>query len=237
MARRTRPKTYRHGSDHAKLRQRWRRWLPGLRQDLTHLLGKREILWELQEVAKENKRVLNPGAFFEWMCQNYVVTVSVGIRSFTDQHPKSQSLWRILYEVLENPGVIERQAHVRMYVAAPGAEYGHLTFDNVVGRGRAFLSAQAVRSDLRKLEDASERVRRFVNKRVAHRNAPGKIRRLPKFNDIDAALDVLDHLLCKYNLLLTAQGMESMRATRQYNWQSVLWEPWIPKDSKLHPNA
>src|SRR5690606_18089481 len=87
MARRTRPKTYRHGSDHAKLRQRWRRWLPGLRQDLTHLLGKREIFWELQEVAKENKRVLNPGAFFEWMCQNYVVTVSVGIRSFTRKLP------------------------------------------------------------------------------------------------------------------------------------------------------
>lgn len=208
-----------------------------MQHDLTHLLGKREIFWELQEVAKENKSILSPGSFFQWMCQNYVVTVSVGIRSFTDQHPKSHSLWRMLYEVLENPGVIDRQAHVRMHVAAPGTEYGHLTFDNVVGRGRPSLSGQAVRSDLRKLEDASERVRRFVNKRVAHRNSPGKIRRLPKFNELDAALDVLDELLCKYNLLLTAQGTDSMHATRQYNWQSVLWEPWIPKGSKLHPEA
>ena len=117
------------------------------------------------------------------------------------------------------------------------AEYGHITFDNVVGRGRLSLSAQAVRSDLRKLEDTSERVRRFINKRVAHRNSPGKIRRLPKFNELDAALDTLDNLLCKYNLLLTAQGGESMHATRQYNWRSVLWEPWIPKGSKLHPEA
>lgn len=237
MASRTRPKTYRYGTDHAKLRQRWRRWLPGLRQDLTHLLGKREIFWELQEVAKENQSILNPGSFFEWMCQNYVVTASVGIRSFTDQHPKSPSLWRMLYEILENPGAIDRQAHVRMYVAAPGAEYGHLTFDNMVGYGRSSLPRRAVRSDLRRLEDTSERVRRFVNKRVAHRNLPGKIRRLPKFNELDAALDVLDQLLCKYNLLLTAQGADSMHATRQYNWRSVLWEPWIPKGSKLHPES
>ena len=237
MAQRTRPKSYCHTADHAKLRQRWRRWLPGLRQDLTHLLGKREIFWELQDVAKENSRVLNPGSFFEWMCQNYVVTVSVGIRSFTDQHAKSHSLWRMLYEILENPGSIDRQTHARMYVVAPGAEYGHLTFDKVVGHNCQILSQRAVRTDLRKIEDASERVRLFVNKRIAHRNPPGKIRRLPRFNELDASLDALDQVLCKYNLLLTAQGMESMHATRQYNWQQVLWEPWIPVGSKLHPET
>ncbi|MGH3711181.1 MAG: hypothetical protein ACRDRQ_24435, partial [Pseudonocardiaceae bacterium] len=202
-----------------------------------HLLGKREIFWDLQEVAKENQSILRPGTFFDWMCQNYVITVSVGIRSFTDQDRKSRSLWRMLYEILENPGVLDRQTHVRMYVKAPGAEFGHLTFDNVVGHGHLLLSQQAVRSDLRKIEDASEIVRRFVNKRVAHRNNPGKLRRLPKFNELDAALDALDEVLCKYNLLLTAQSADSMHATRQYNWQQVLWEPWILKGSKLHPET
>ncbi len=234
--RRRRPGTLQRISTlHPKLRLRWKRWLPGMRRDLTSLLASQEIFWDLQEVAKQNPKVLLPGDFFDWMCSNYVATVSIGIRSFTDQSNGSHSLWRMLYEILENPGIIDRAVHVRMYVPAPGAEYGHSTFDNVVGPGRAFLSQQAIRTDLRRIEDSSERVRRFVNKRIAHRNSPGKIRRLPRFNEIDAALRTLDEILCKYNLLLTAQGMASLRAAFQHDWRHVLWEPWIPKGSPLRP--
>lgn len=218
------------------MRRRWKRWLPSMRRDLTDLLGKREIFWELQEVAKENPRISDPGSFFDWMCSNYIVAVTVGIRGFTDQSGQSQSLWRMLYEMLENPRAIDRGTHVRMYRGSPvGEHFGHITFDNVVGEGRRYLPEQALRSDLRMIEDASERVRRFVNKRVAHRNPPGKIRRLPKFRELDEALDTLDQVFCKYNLLLTAQGMTTLHATRQYNWREVLWEPWIPAGSKLRP--
>lgn len=205
-----------------------------MRYDLTDLLGKREIFWELQEVAKNNPKVLNPGSFLDWMCRNYIAAMSIGIRSFVDRRGDSRSLWRMLYEILETPGVIDRASHVRMYMSSPlGVDLGHRSFDNVVGKGRAFLPQQAVRSDLRELEDASDRVRRFANKRVAHRTAPGEIRRLPKFNEMDAALDKLDELLCKYNLLLTAEGASSLHATRQYDWREVLWEPWIPEGSPL----
>jgi hypothetical protein len=207
-----------------------------MRRDLTDLLGKREIFWDLQEVAKKNKAVLSPGDFFDWMCRNYVIAISVGIRSFLDQRD-SRSLWRMLYEMLEHPGVLNRTAHVQMYVSIPGAEYGHLTFDHVVGSGQSSLSPKAIRGDLRKIEDASERVRRFVNKRIAHRAPPGALRRLPKFNELDAALDTLDSVFCKYDLLLAAHSSASMHATRQHNWQQVLWEPWIPRGSKLHPDS
>ncbi len=239
MSRRTRPKAFkRNPADHPRLRRRWRVWLPQMRRDLTDLLGKREIFWELQEVAKENAKVLHPGAFFDWMCRNYIVALTVGIRSFTDQSRNSHSLWRLLYEILENPGVIDRATHVRMYVSSPmGEDLGHMSFNATVGKGSSCLSQRAIRADLRRLEDASERVRRFVNKRVAHRTKPGEIRRLPRFNEVDAALDVLDNMLCKYNLLLTAQGMSSLHATRQYDWREVLWEPWVPKGGKLRPEA
>ena len=140
--------------------------------------------------------------------------------------------------MLENPGVIDRDTHVRMYLSTPmGSELGHLSFNSVVGKGRSCLQQQAIRADLRKLEDASERVRRFVNKRIAHRTKPGEIRRLPKFNDVDTALDKLDQVFCKYNLLLTAQGMSSLHATRQYDWREVLWEPWVPRGSKFRPES
>jgi len=239
MPRRTRPKSFKHDlAKHPGLRRRWKRWLPHMRRDLTDLLGRRELFWDLQEVAKENPKILNPGSFFDWMCRNYVVAMTVGIRSFLDQSRDSQSLWRMLYEMLESPGVIDRATHVRMYLSTPmGADLGHLSFNSVVGKGRLFLSQQAIRADLRTLEDASERVRRFVNKRVAHRTKPGEIRRLPKFNELNAALDKLDEVFCKYNLLLTAEGTSSLHATRQYDWREVLWEPWVLKGGKFRPEA
>ncbi|MBL8514624.1 MAG: hypothetical protein JNJ55_11595 [Betaproteobacteria bacterium] len=206
--------------------------------DITDLLGKREMFWQLQEIAKDNKQILESGSFFDWMCRNYVVAQTVGLRSFMDQSKDSHSLWRMLFEILENPGVINRAVHVRMYRGAPmGEELGHRSFDAVAGKNVKQLSQNAVRADLRRLEDASERVRRFVNKRIAHRTSPGEIRRMPKFEEVDAALDVLDKIFCKYNLLLRAQGMSTCHAIRQYDWREVLWEPWVPKGSKFRPEA
>jgi hypothetical protein len=233
---RQRPKIKHKVADPSKLIKRWKSWLPALKNDLTDLLGKRETFWELQEVAKENPKIMNLHSFFDWMCRNYVISQTVGVRSFVDQSRDSRSLWRMLYEMLEKPEAIDRETHVKMYVnTAIGPELGHMTFNNVVGKGRSFLGPQAIRADLRSLEDASERIRHFVNKRVAHKTSPSEMRRLPKFDELDAALDKIDKIFCKYNLLLTGEGYSSQHAVRQFDWREVLWEAWIPKGSKLHP--
>jgi hypothetical protein len=239
MPKRERPKKFKHNpADHAALHRRWKSWLPDMKRDLSDLLGKEETFWDLQEVAKENEKILNPGNFFDWMCRNYVVAQVIGIRSFLDCRKDSRSLWRMLYEILENPGVIDRGRHVRKYRTSPlGESLGHLSFDAVAGRGRSALTQRSIRADLRALEDEGERIRRFANKRIAHRTSPGKIRRLPKFDDVDAALSKIDEIFCKYNLLLTANGSSSMRATKQFDWKEVLYEPWIPRGSKLRAEA
>jgi len=237
MTRRQRPKVYRKTADSSRLLRRWRSWLPSMGDDLSHLIGKREIFWGLQEVAKENNRFLDPRSFFDWMCENYVVTASIEIRKFVDADSRSRSLWRMLYEILEYPGIINREQHVAIYTPRPGQEYGQIAFDNVVGRKCLVLPQQQIRSDLRKIEDASERIRKFVNKRVAHRARPGALRRLPKFNELDGAIDAVDVVFCKYNLLLSGHAFESMHAHRQYNWRKVLWDPWIPTGSTLHPET
>ncbi len=237
---RKRPKQYSNSSaPHPKLRKRWRSWLPMMSTDLAHLLGRREIFWELQEIAKENSRILEHGAFFDWMCTNYVVTASIGIRSFTDQSKGVRSLWRMLFEMLEHPGVLSRSAHVALYKKAaisPHFDLANISFNNIAGKGRTSVSQQAIRTDLRALEDSSERVRRFVNKRIAHRTPQNELRRLPKFHELDQAMDTIDRIFCKYNLILTAKYMETAHATRQDNWKVVLYEAWIKPGSKFLPD-
>ncbi len=236
---RKRPKQYSSSlALHPRLRKRWRSWLPMMSTDLAHLLGRREIFWELQEIAKENHRILEHGSLFDWMCTNYVVTATVGIRSFTDQSRDVRSLWRMLYEMLENPGVLSRRAHVALYKGikiSPYFNLANISFDNIAGKGRDAVSQQAIRNDLRALEDSSERVRRFVNKRVAHRTPQNELRRLPKFHELDQAMNTIDRIFCKYNLILTARSMDTAHATRQDNWMVVLYEAWIKPGSKFLP--
>jgi hypothetical protein len=227
---RKRPKKYAENDhDFVRLRARWRRWLPTMSSDLSELFRKREIFWELQTVAKENNKVLNPGAFFGWMCNNYVVAVAIQLRAFVDTS-KSHSLWQMLFQILEQPGVIDIEYHSKMYRNSPGGiEFGRLCFRNCVGERANVLSTRAIKHDLRTLEDASDKLRRFVNKRIAHRNPKGAIRRLPTFNEIDSTMDAIDKMFCKDQFLLTASGMESCRATAQYDWRAVLWHAWVPE--------
>jgi hypothetical protein len=212
--------------------------LPKISSDLTGLFRKREIFWDLQEIAKENPKVLSPGAFFDWMCKNYITAVTVSIRALMDQSSDVHSLWRMLYEILEHPGIISRRSHVSLYRTAPKElDLGNKTFDTVVGRSKQYLPNGMIRADLRKLEDASARVRRFVNKRVVHRTSPGEIRKIPKFAELDEVIDVLDRIFCKYDLLLTAAGTMSTRVERNNDWRRVLHTPWIEIGSKFRPKA
>lgn len=231
-ARRKRPRAFRHGlAQQSAVRRRWRKRLPSLTEELANLMRSSEIFWELQEVAKKNPAVGTPGAFFTWLRINYVETLSIGVRRFVDSSDDVHSLWRLLYEVLEHPGVINRRAHRAMY-GASGSSRADSTFDNLAGSGRSVLSQRAVRSDLRAVEDAHTRIRRFVNKRVAHRTSPGMIRRLPTYGDLDSALRIFDRILCKYNTLLTASGLSTAYATPQYDWRDVLRVAWMPADDQ-----
>lgn len=231
MPKRQRPKSqFRDVSAHARLRRRWRKWLPEIKRHLQDLLGRQEIFWDLQEIAKRNPAILSPRAFFDWMCRSHMIAMSVGVRTHVDFDKRSRSLARILYEMLERPRVITREWHVRMYRTTPiGEELGHMSFNSCVGKGKSFLPQTVIRGDLRRIEDASERIRRFVNKRVAHSANRGAIRRVPRLHDLDAALHTLDEIFCKYNMLLTAEGSSSVRAPRPYDWREVLGNPWIPK--------
>ena len=186
----------------------------------------REIFWELQDIAKRNPKILDPYAFFDWMCRNYFAAVTIGARRFVDRSKDSHSLWRMLFEILEHPGALSRRSHVSFYRNTPTG-FGDSSFSNIIGSKGKCLSQRSVRSDLRSIEDASRRIQRFVNKRVAHSTGRGQLRRLPNLNELDAALDTIDRILCKYNLLLTAQGMTSAKATRQYEWTDVLRFPWV----------
>jgi hypothetical protein len=53
---------------------------------------------------------------------------------------------------------------------------------------------------------------------------------VPTYNELDAAIDLVDRLYVKYHLLFHAANMDTTLPTRQYDWQAVFRVPWIPSD-------
>ena len=219
----------------------WRRRLPAIYSDISDLLGRREIFWELQEVAKHNPRITEHGAFFDWVCRNYIDAATIGVRRLTDRHwRRSHSVWWLLKDMFDHPGIINRRAHAALYRGVPrlrGHDIASTSFDGLVGEGAGVLSQSQIRRDIRAVERASTRVTRLVNKRIAHRTGRATLRRLPRFNELNRALDTVDGVLCRYRTLLTGDGPETAFATRQYNWMEALFEPWILSGSKFRPKS
>jgi hypothetical protein len=209
----------------AQLRRKWRRWIDTIGNELAVLLRKRRIYNDLGDVVKANPSTRSPGAFVDWMVTNYVTAICIGVRRLLDKDPRSISFGRLLFEMLQYPGVVSRQSLRAIY--GDQKFLADLTFSNIVGRGKSVLPTTKVRSDLRALEDSAERIERFVNKRIAHISPPGAIQRLPTFNELDQILDLLDETMKNYTLLLQTSAPSSFEPTPQYDWQDVLKKPWI----------
>jgi hypothetical protein len=100
-------------------------------------------------------------------------------------------------------------------------------FDKFSEAGAPHIKASTVCTDRAQLRKAAQTCEDFADKRVAHRDK-GDPKTLPTFNDLDASLDLLDHLYTKYHLMFHAANMETLLPVRQYDWQVIFREKWIP---------
>ena len=216
-----------------RLRRRWRSWLERIVDDLTDLMTKRKLFLELMEIVNADPRTREPGAFVGWLLGNYATTIAVGIRRATDVHRKSRSIGRLIFEALEHPKVITLAAHRRLYKRTKWSADG--TFHGIAGKGRVYLSGRVVRGHMRELERAERRIRPYVNKRVAHLAAPGALRTVATFDDLHRALDVLDRIVLKYYVLLTAKYMPSTMPIVAFEWRGALRNAWWTPRNAAQP--
>jgi hypothetical protein len=90
-----------------------------------------------------------------------------------------------------------------------------------------------VETDLNRLNQVSSKVEDFADKRIAHHDKRiPKV--LPKFNEVDACLDVLDELYVKYHLVFHADAMDSLMPTYQYDWKVIFEVPWLKPEEDLN---
>lgn len=194
------------------------------------------IYKELVEVVKANPKALDPPVFFNWVRDNYIVTICLGLRRLSDHRLDSISIRRLLEEVALRPKILSRiryrALHCRRGLSKADAD---VSFDKIVGKTQRHIAKRVVKQDIAVLKKVDERIRLLVNKRLAHHAPLNEIRRFPTIKEIENALEVFDQLLAKYNMLITGKGPVSLYSYPRYEWRKVLQIPWMSTDPLQRP--
>jgi hypothetical protein len=99
-------------------------------------------------------------------------------------------------------------------------------FDQFAGPGGKHIDPQVVRSDVEDLISAGKRVEELADRRIAHHDKK-EVSAPPTYNDVDACINLLDRLYCRYNLALHAAAQATLNPTYQYDWKEIFRHKWI----------
>lgn len=210
----------------AQVRRRWRSLLLRVKPEIHELAAQRYLFRETLTIRNQNPLLLKPNAFFRWLVANYVAAQCVGVRKQLDWNPRSASLLRLLSEIHCLPEALTAASHTRLYPRDQRVRALGL-FERLFASSGGHISSRVVSADIRTLKESGSRIRRIVNKRIAHLDRPGAIRKIPTFDELDGALDVIENMYMKYHLALTGQSLTQMAPVPQVDWKWILAEPWI----------
>jgi hypothetical protein len=195
----------------AALRRSWRRGLIKLVNDTSDLYWRLQIYVELVEIVRANRAVVRPPVFFHWLHDNYVIAICLGIRRMCEVGSDSISLGRLLREIALRPELVSRTSYRALRRRRRGlrTKSSDFEFNLRLGPRVRYLPRKVVRRDISQVNQADARIRRFVNKRVAHRAPLNQVRKLPTLEQVEDALDVIDSIIVKYDALISGGGLST----------------------------
>ena len=188
---------------------KWRRWLHRIENDqLQDLIINRHIFHQFREcIAPHVGRDRGTG-LASWMAQNYVAFAATAIRRMVEPPKapwKSISLIILLTELAANDSLLTRDRFRKMYKNSVDRRLADRHFATIAGSKTAtHVSAARINRDICALKAATKRIKKLVDKVVAH--AEEDRRKVPRlqYGQIDKAVDLLEAIFMRYCLLLNA---------------------------------
>lgn len=204
-----------------------------IESEVIRMMGNREIFQELIRISKNNSKINKGNSFWDFLKESYVALMVSAVCRQTDTDSRSSSLINLLNTLLK-PQVFEvltkdwycKQYH-RDNDIMPGfmEGIGKGDFEEHFGPGE-HLDTSIVQDDLDELIEKTREIKRYRNKRIAHRDRNNKLVFDVNFNDLDEAIETVRKITSKYYLLLK-QGGNDLIPVDQTDWQEILTVPWI----------
>ena len=210
----------------ATTRRKWRRWITRLKSEVSDLVISHEIYRGVVDVELSNEKIQQPRTFHTWMNRNYLFSCHVAIRRLTDPDKRSISFPRLLTDIAKNSNALTRRSFVQRY---PNRirHAGEITFDDLAGKGAAFLPPAVPKKDLKQVDRVGAAIRHYVNKRIAHLDQKNARPRIPRHRELKRAIQQFEALYSKYYLLLTSASQSTLSPSWLFDWKTVFHCPWI----------
>ena len=213
-----------------QFRKKWKEWIDKIGHDLGDLLISQDIIKEISQIATLNERIRSSPFFFNWIQNNYVDSMVVGLGRLNDHDGRAISLHNLIREIKENPEVITRDYFVSKY---PKRMRDHGSADrgfNIFAvESEQFVSKKRLQADINFLDDETQLIKQFRDKWVAHLDEDRPLDLLVTHNDVENSLSALDEIFCKYYMLIDGGGMSTAKPALalEFHWTESLKYPWI----------
>ena len=170
----------------------------------------------------------NIGSFWEHYKLNPTYFLISKIWHQIDENNDSLSLINLLKDLLRNHIFITKDWWV-----AQNEWLSSKTFEDEFGKGD-YLDPNLICDDVQSLKETTKEIKEFRHKQVGHKDNSGKFTSNISYTKIKKAIDHIERLVVKYQLLLTQSGYvnESLTPTPD-DWQIAFTKEWISNKNQF----
>jgi len=160
------------------------------------------------------------------MSEWYGTSQAVAVRRQSYENPGEITLARLLKEIETDSATVTRDWYRSLYGSERHwIDQANETFDQFAGEGGASVSSEWCSIRRSRYTASVGPIKAYVNKRVAHTDSRDV--KIPTFNDLNAAIDLLGTTLQDIHLLLMTGSLLTLEPAMQFNWKASLRIPWL----------
>lgn len=211
---------------------KWLKWLQLIETDVMVLLDHRYIFREVMTIVENNPKTHHPNDFVIWMQCQYAEATCTRVRRLCDKDSRTVSLRRLLTDIEMNSCMITREWFRSSWNREGTDDESRIdrAFDRWSGENDNCVDGKIVGKFLAELVQQYERVSRFINKCIAHKDESKTAQSLTvRYMDLHDVVDSIERQTARLISLLRQEMCLRLLPRKQYNWRKVFHEPWLPK--------
>lgn len=217
---------------------KWVGWLEKtIDPEVLTIFWQRHVYRTVADMTQRRQPHLPASHFFDYFRDTYAITQAVAVRRQAERSSRVVSLGSLLGEIETDAARPTRQRFVGQY-DPDNQDRGEEAFTkHFAGDVGDHLDPALVTADIEKLVAESSKVVTYVNKNVAHLDRD-PVEELPRFDDLNGAIEVVGDMFKRYALLLTASSYMDLVPVAQERWEAIFDVPWnLPADAKKDPSS
>ena len=200
------------------------------------MMENHSIFQEIVGFSKNNSKINVGNSFWDFLKESYVALMVSAVCRQVDSDSRSSSLINFLNKILQADVtvLITKKWYADQYHREDDIMPGFMEgvgrdhFEENFGK-EDFIDPTIIRKDLDRLIQNTKKIKKFRNKRIAHRDKNNNLKFDINFNDLDQAIETVRELASKYSSLLK-QGGNDLVPIDQTDWQEIFTVPWIKTD-------